>query len=222
MTVLLLDRSGVATVLAGAKCMRWCRYIEAAAKTGQLKEVERVTRESNFYPAERTKQFLMEAKLPDARQGHHCTPLPWACGLASQNTITQPSVKTMHCCTMHSLLLTVLMARLHGVAHQLQLDLHRGRVRGLTTSSCCRPLINVCDRFDMVGDLTHYLYSNNMLRYIEGYVQKVNPGKAPQVVGALLDSEASDEFVNNLILSVRSLIPVEQLCAEVEQRNRSV
>ena len=86
----------------------------------------------------------------------------------------------------------------------------------------CRPLINVCDRFDMVGDLTHYLYSNNMLRYIEGYVQKVNPGKAPQVVGALLDAEASDEFVNNLILSVRSLIPVEQLCAEVEQRNRCV
>ena len=44
-----------------------------------------------------------------------------------------------------------------------------------------RPLINVCDRFDMVGDLTHYLYTNNMLRYIEGYVQKVNPAKAPQV-----------------------------------------
>ena len=44
-----------------------CRYIEAASKTGQLKEVERVTRESNFYPAERTKQFLMESKLPDAR-----------------------------------------------------------------------------------------------------------------------------------------------------------
>jgi len=48
------------------------RYIEAAAKTGQLKEVERVTRESNFYPAERTKQFLMEAKLPDARQVSKC------------------------------------------------------------------------------------------------------------------------------------------------------
>ena len=38
----------------------------------------------------------------------------------------------------------------------------------------------MCDRFDMVADLTHYLYSNNMLRYIEGYVQKVNPAKAPQ------------------------------------------
>jgi clathrin heavy chain len=62
------------------------KYIEAAAKTGQLKEVERVTRESNFYPPERVKTFLMEANLPDAR-----------------------------------------------------------------------PLINVCDRFDMVGDLTLYL-----------------------------------------------------------------
>ncbi len=27
----------------------------------------------------------------------------------------------------------------------------------------------------MVADLTLYLYSNNMLRYIEGYVQKVLP-----------------------------------------------
>ena len=72
----------------------------------------------------------------------------------------------------------------------------------------------MCDRYDMVGDLTHYLFSNNMLRYIEGYVQKVNPAKAPKVVGGLLDAEASDEFINNLILSVRSLIPVEQLCAE--------
>lgn len=36
-----------------------------------------------------------------------------------------------------------------------------------------RPLINVCDRFGFVPDLTHYLYTSNMLRYIEGYVQKV-------------------------------------------------
>ncbi len=47
--------------------------------------------------------------------------------------------------------------------------------------SVCRPLINVCDRFDMVADLTVYLYNKNMFRYIEGYVQKVNPQKAPQV-----------------------------------------
>lgn len=48
----------------------------------------------------------------------------------------------------------------------------------------------------------------------------MNPARAPEVVGALLDAEAPDDFVNNLILSVRSLIPVERLCAEVEKRNR--
>ncbi|KAK3233841.1 hypothetical protein CYMTET_55889 [Cymbomonas tetramitiformis] len=125
------------------------KYIEAAAKTGQVKEVERVTRESNVYDPERTKMFLMEAKLPDAR-----------------------------------------------------------------------PLINVCDRFDFVADLTNFLYTNNMLRYVEGYVQKVNPANTPQVVGALLDIECQEEFIKNLILSVRSLLPVEPLVEEVEKRNR--
>ncbi|GAB2274517.1 Clathrin heavy chain [Dionaea muscipula] len=125
------------------------KYIEAAAKTGQIKEVERVTRESNFYDPEKTKNFLMEAKLPDAR-----------------------------------------------------------------------PLINVCDRFGFVPDLTHYLYRNNMLRYIEGYVQKVNPGNAPLVVGQLLDDECPEDFIKGLILSVRSLLPVEPLVEECEKRNR--
>ncbi|KAL5974984.1 hypothetical protein ACLOJK_031660 [Asimina triloba] len=125
------------------------KYIESAAKTGQLKEVERATRESNFYDPEKTKNFLMEAKLPDAR-----------------------------------------------------------------------PLINVCDRFGFVPDLTHYLYSNNMLRYIEGYVQRVNPGNAPLVVGQLLDDECPEDFIKGLILSVRSLLPVEPLVDECEKRNR--
>ena len=43
----------------------------------------------------------------------------------------------------------------------------------------------------------------------------MSPAKAPQVVGALLDVEAPDDFITNLILSIRSLIPVEALCAEV-------
>merc|ERR1719217_824837 len=83
-----------------------------------------------------------------------------------------------------------------------------------------RPLINVCDRFDMVEDLTHFLYSNNMSKYIELYVQKVNPMKAPQVAGALLDSDCSEDFVRALILSVRAMAPAESLVEEVEKRNR--
>jgi clathrin heavy chain len=65
-----------------------------------------------------------------------------------------------------------------------------------------RPLINVCDRFDRVTELTRFLYENNLLRYIEAYVQKVNPSKTPQVVGGLLDCEADEEFISNLIMSV--------------------
>ena len=125
------------------------KFIEAASKTGQIKEVERVTRESDHYDAERVKVFLMEAKLSDAR-----------------------------------------------------------------------PLINVCDRYEFVPDLTTYLYNNNMLRYIEGYVQKVNPKQAPKVVGTLLDLECPDDFIKTLILSVRSLLPVAPLVEEVEKRNR--
>ncbi|KFM22783.1 Clathrin heavy chain 1 [Auxenochlorella protothecoides] len=125
------------------------KYIEAAARTGQVKEVERVTRESSCYPPDRVKTFLMEANLPDAR-----------------------------------------------------------------------PLINVCDRHGFVPDLTLYLYKKSMLRYIEGYVQKVSPAKTPAVVGALLDAEADEAFITNLVLSVRSLVPVAELVEAVESRNR--
>lgn len=40
-------------------------FFQAACKTGQIKEVERICRESNCYNAERVKNFLKEAKLPD-------------------------------------------------------------------------------------------------------------------------------------------------------------
>jgi len=43
------------------------KYIEACARTNQLEEAERMTRESNFFDAERAKVFLMDAKLSDAR-----------------------------------------------------------------------------------------------------------------------------------------------------------
>ncbi|CAD5215134.1 unnamed protein product [Bursaphelenchus okinawaensis] len=40
-------------------------YIQAATRTGQLKEVERICRESNVYNAEMVKNYLKEAKLAD-------------------------------------------------------------------------------------------------------------------------------------------------------------
>lgn len=125
------------------------KYIQAACKTGQIKEVERICRESNCYNPERVKNFLKEAKLTD----------------------------------------------------QL-------------------PLIIVCDRFDFVHDLVLYLYRNNLQKYIEIYVQKVNPSRLPVVVGGLLDVDCSEDVIKSLIMVVRGQFSTDELVEEVEKRNR--
>ncbi|KAF0366022.1 Clathrin heavy chain [Gigaspora margarita] len=125
------------------------KYIQAAVKTGQIKEVERICRESQYYDPEKVKNFLKEAKLSD----------------------------------------------------QL-------------------PLIIVCDRFDFVHDLVLYLYQQNMTKYIEVYVQKVNAARTPAVVGGLLDVDCDEVVIKNLLSSVTGHVPVDQLVQEVEKRNR--
>ncbi|KAJ1548234.1 hypothetical protein HK096_008280 [Nowakowskiella sp. JEL0078] len=125
------------------------KYIQAACRTGQLKEVERICRESNSYDPERVKNFLKEAKLTD----------------------------------------------------QL-------------------PLIIVCDRFNFVHDLVLFLYQNNMYKYIEIYVQKVNTSRTPQVIGGLLDVDCDEGTIKGLLMSVHGPVPVEELVAECEKRNR--
>lgn len=125
------------------------KYIQAACKTGQIKEVERICRESNCYDPERVKNFLKEAKLTD----------------------------------------------------QL-------------------PLIIVCDRFDFVHDLVLYLYRNNLQKYIEIYVQKVNPSRLPVVVGGLLDVDCTEDIIKQLILVVKGQFSTDELVEEVEKRNR--
>ncbi|TNN69750.1 Clathrin heavy chain 1 [Liparis tanakae] len=116
------------------------KYIQAACKTGQIKEVERICRESNCYDPERVKNFLKEAKLTD----------------------------------------------------QL-------------------PLIIVCDRFDFVHDLVLYLYRNSLQKYIEIYVQKVNPSRLPVVIGGLLDVDCAEDVIKNLILVVRGQFSTDEL-----------
>ncbi|KAI9094637.1 hypothetical protein DFS34DRAFT_628550 [Phlyctochytrium arcticum] len=125
------------------------KYIQAACRTGQLKEVERICRESNCYDPERVKNFLKEAKLPD----------------------------------------------------QL-------------------PLIIVCDRFNFVHDLVMFLYQNKMFKFIEIYVQKVNPTRTPEVIGALLDVDCDENMIKSLLMSVRGNVPMDKLVEETEKRNR--
>ena len=41
------------------------KYIQAAMRTGQIREVERICRESNYFNPEKVKNFLKEVKLQD-------------------------------------------------------------------------------------------------------------------------------------------------------------
>jgi len=125
------------------------KYIEAAVKCGQLKEVERHTRESDFYDAKRAANFLMDIKLPDQR-----------------------------------------------------------------------PLINVCDRFDMVDQLTTYLFSVGQVRVLEVYCKQVNPLKTPIVVGVLLDKGVDEKWLLETLVAVGNMCPAEDLVREVEERGR--
>ncbi|KAL4062457.1 hypothetical protein V8B97DRAFT_1869752 [Scleroderma yunnanense] len=125
------------------------KYIQAATRTGQIREVERICRESNYYNPEKVKNFLKEAKLQD----------------------------------------------------QL-------------------PLIIVCDRFDFVHDLVLYLYQNGLTKFIEVYVQRVNSVRTPQVIGGLLDVDCEEATIKGLLASVTGNFPIDELVAEVEQRNR--
>jgi len=83
-----------------------------------------------------------------------------------------------------------------------------------------RPLIHVCDRHDFVEEMTSYLHSNQLQKYIEVYCNKVSPQKTPLVVGKLLDLDANEDFVRGLLNSVGHACPVEELVEQVERRNR--
>ncbi|KAH8731300.1 clathrin heavy chain [Phaeosphaeriaceae sp. PMI808] len=83
------------------------------------------------------------------------------------------------------------------------------------------PLIIVCDRFNFIHDLVLYLYKKQQFKSIEVYVQRVNPARTPAVIGGLLDVDCDESIIKGLLDSVTpSSIPIDELVAEVESRNR--
>lgn len=82
------------------------------------------------------------------------------------------------------------------------------------------PLVIVCDRYGFVDKLTQYLYQNGQSQFIEAYVQQINPGKTPAVVGALLDSDCNEDYVSTLIMAVGPKAPATDLIEVAEKRNR--
>lgn len=73
----------------------------------------------------------------------------------------------------------------------------------------------------MVHDLVLYLYQNQHFASIEKYVQFINPGRAPEVIGGLLDVDCNEAIIKNLLQTIQpASVPIDALVAEVETRNR--
>lgn len=82
------------------------------------------------------------------------------------------------------------------------------------------PLIVVCDRFNFVHDLVLYLHQNQQFKFIEVYVQRINPSRTPEVVAGLLDVDSDESVIKDLLQTVVGQVPIEPLVNEVEKRNR--
>jgi len=83
-----------------------------------------------------------------------------------------------------------------------------------------RPLINVCDRFGFVEEMVKFMVRGGKIKFVEGYVQKVNPTKCPVVVGSLLDLDVAEDRIKSLVMSVKNMVPVEELIDEVDKRGK--
>lgn len=125
------------------------KYIEAAAKLNQSKEIERVVKETDNYDPVQVKEFLKKIRLPDPR-----------------------------------------------------------------------PLIYLCDKHGYGEELTRYLYKSNLTKYIEVYLIKLNPKAAPIVLGTLLDMDCDENYIKQILNTLRSSCPIEQLTEEMEKRNK--
>jgi len=86
------------------------------------------------------------------------------------------------------------------------------------------PLIHVCNQNGFIEELAQYLFQNQFEKHLVIYVQRLNSDACPQVLGTLLDMNAPEEFIRNLVQGVRapngSTDFVQRLVAEVEKRNR--
>ncbi|KAJ8904263.1 hypothetical protein NDN08_000787 [Rhodosorus marinus] len=84
-----------------------------------------------------------------------------------------------------------------------------------------RPLVNVCDRFGYVDEMVTYMMKNSMGKFVEAFVQRVNPMRTPIVVGTLLDvGTVQEAYLIKLILSVKNVVPVGELVDQVEKRGK--
>lgn len=66
-----------------------------------------------------------------------------------------------------------------------------------------RPQIHVCLRYNYIEEQITFLYNNNLIQFIEAFVQKKAPQTAPIVFNVLLDFNISEEQIDRLLTGLR-------------------
>ena len=83
-----------------------------------------------------------------------------------------------------------------------------------------RPLIILCDKHDYIEQLTKYLYKNKLTRFLENYVFTLRPQSCPRIIGTLLDEECDENYIKQILNTVRGSCPIEPLVDEVLKRHK--
>lgn len=65
-----------------------------------------------------------------------------------------------------------------------------------------KPLIILCDLHDFVEELITYLFNNNRKDLIHIYIFKVSPKFSPKVLGTLIDLEADEKYLKQLLFNL--------------------
>ena len=87
-----------------------------------------------------------------------------------------------------------------------------------------RALIHVCNRFNYLEELTTFLFNNNLVQFLDAFVQRMAPSAAPAVVGTLIDLNAGEEQVKKMLDGIRPPADdpewVTKVTEVLEKRNR--
>ena len=65
-----------------------------------------------------------------------------------------------------------------------------------------RPIINLCDRFDLIEEMATIFHRQRKFGHLSLYVRKVDPTRTPQVVAGLLDAGCEAPTVAELIAHI--------------------
>lgn len=83
-----------------------------------------------------------------------------------------------------------------------------------------KPLILLCDQNGFIAELIRYLWTNNFKQHINIYLLQVNPNSSPIALATLIDLEAEEVYIKQLLYNLGNACPADELIAEFTKRNK--